>query len=139
MAAVVGTTELFGPPHRELDLRVLEETHGALRRLRLLRRRQGPVLTTVRGRELAADPEALLRVLRTHVDAGELFDAAAWAATEAALLTRTEPVEVDELLDLVRTEVRSRAGAAPAAKCSTATSSSARSCRCLRAPRTSAC
>ncbi len=98
--------ELFGPPHRELDLRVLEETHDALRRLRLLRRRQGRVLTTVRGRELAADPDALLRVLRADVDAGEPFEAAAWAATEAALLTRTEPVDSDELVDLVRPELQ---------------------------------
>jgi hypothetical protein len=38
--------ELFGPPHREAELPVLEETHAALRRLRLLRRQRETLRTT---------------------------------------------------------------------------------------------
>ncbi len=56
--------ELFGKPHREAELPVLEETHAALRRLRLLRRQRETLRTTARGREPLSDPDALVRALR---------------------------------------------------------------------------
>jgi hypothetical protein len=78
--------ELFGPPHREAELPVLEATHAGLRRLRLMRRRRETLLTTARGRELLADPEALLLALYADLDAGDAFAADAWPLLEAALL-----------------------------------------------------
>jgi hypothetical protein len=78
--------ELFGPPHREAELPVLEATHAGLRRLRLMRRRRETLLTTARGRELLADPETLLLALYAGLGAGDAFAADAWPLLEAALL-----------------------------------------------------
>jgi hypothetical protein len=41
--------ELFGPPGREAELPVLEETHAGLRRLRLLRKQRETVRTPHAG------------------------------------------------------------------------------------------
>jgi hypothetical protein len=65
--------DLFGPPHREADLAVLEGLHEGLRRLRLVRRRGRKLYATARGRELAADPVALLRTLATDLGGGDPF------------------------------------------------------------------
>ncbi|MGH2714687.1 MAG: hypothetical protein ACRDM7_12525, partial [Thermoleophilaceae bacterium] len=65
--------ELFGPPHREADVRVLEELREGLRRLGLVRRRGRRLLTTERGRELALDPGELLRVLAGDLGGGHEF------------------------------------------------------------------
>jgi hypothetical protein len=76
--------ELFGPPHREVDLPVLEATHAALRRLRLMRRRRETLLTTARGRRLLADPEALVKLLHEDLADGD-FDGDAWLLIEEVL------------------------------------------------------
>src|SRR5215208_2580145 len=76
--------ELAGPPHREAELPVLEETHAALRRLRLLRRQRETLVTTARGRKLLADSDALLHVLHEEL-AGEGFGGDAWLLLEEAL------------------------------------------------------
>jgi hypothetical protein len=87
--------ELFGPPHRERDLPVLAEMHAALRRLRLMRRHRERLLTTARGRELLADPEALLKLL--HDDLGDDgFDGDAWLLIEE-VLHEHGPLEADRL------------------------------------------
>lgn len=65
--------ELFGPPHREADLRVLCELHKGLRRLRLVRRRGRRLLATRRGLALAEQPKELLRVLSEDLGAGDPF------------------------------------------------------------------
>jgi len=77
--------ELFGPPHREADLPVLEATHAALRRLRLMRRQRETLYTTARGRELLADPDALLAALHEDLSGGDGFEAAAWLLIEEVL------------------------------------------------------
>ena len=69
--------ELFGPPHREADLPVLEATHAALRQMRLLRRQRETLRTTAQGRALLADPDALLEALHEDLCAGGDFEAAA--------------------------------------------------------------
>src|SRR3954464_1000741 len=56
--------ELFGPPNREAELPVLEETHAGLRGMRLLRKQGETLRTTTRGRKLLGNPEALLGALR---------------------------------------------------------------------------
>ncbi|HEX6021355.1 MAG TPA: hypothetical protein VFZ00_05120 [Solirubrobacter sp.] len=91
--------ELFGPPHRETDLPVLHETHAALRRLRLVRRRHETLLTTARGRELLADPEALLRVLHEDLQ-HDGFDGDAWLLIEETLHERG-PLEREPLTEIV--------------------------------------
>lgn len=66
-------TEAVGPPHQEAELAPLELLHDGLRRLRLVRRRGSLLLATVRGKALAADEPALLRVLAADSGGGDLF------------------------------------------------------------------
>jgi hypothetical protein len=97
--------ELFGPPHREAELPVLEETHAALRRLRLLRRERETLLTTTRGRQLLGDPEALLLAL--HADLrGAGFDGDAWVLI-AEVLNQHGPLASDRLTETVGRHVMS--------------------------------
>jgi hypothetical protein len=91
--------ELFGPPHRESDLPVLEEVHAAVRRLRLMRRQRETLRTTARGRELLADPEALLKLLHDDLG-GDGFDGAAWLLIEE-VLDQHGPLESDQLEKIV--------------------------------------
>jgi hypothetical protein len=91
--------DLFGPPHRESDLPVLAEVHAALRRLRLMRRRRETLLTTARGRELLADPEALVKLLHDDLG-GNGFDGDAWLLIEE-VLHEHGPLESDRLTEIV--------------------------------------
>jgi hypothetical protein len=91
--------ELFGPPHRESDLPVLAEVHAALRRLRLMRRRRETLLTTAPGRELLADPVALMKVLHDDLG-GDGFDGDAWLLIEE-VLHEHGPLESDRLTETV--------------------------------------
>lgn len=79
--------ELFGPPHREADVRVLEELREGLRRLGLVRRRGRRLLSTKRGRELAQDPPALLAVLADDLGGGDDFTGVVAGAIADALAT----------------------------------------------------
>lgn len=91
--------ELFGPPHRESDLPVLAEVDATVRRLRLMRRRRETLLTTARGGELLADPDALLNL--RYDDLGrDGFDGDAWVLIEEAL-HQQGPLEVDRLREIV--------------------------------------
>jgi pRiA4b ORF-3-like protein len=92
--------ELFGPPHREADLPVLEATHAGLRRLRLMRRRREMLHTTARGKQLLADPDGLLAALREDVGGGEGFEADAWLLIEEALRDHG-PLASDRLTEIV--------------------------------------
>lgn len=65
--------DVHGPPHREADVRVLEELREGLRRLGFVRRRGRRLLSTPRGRELAQDPDALLSVLADDLGGGDEF------------------------------------------------------------------
>ena len=67
--------ELFGPPHREADLPVLEALREGLRRLRLVRRRGRALHATPPGRKLLDDPEALLHTLAHDLGGGDAFTA----------------------------------------------------------------
>lgn len=91
--------ELSGPPRRESDLPVLEATHAGLRRLRLLRRQRETLLTTARGRDLLAGPEALLRVLHDDLG-GEGFEGDAWLLIEEVLHERG-PLASDRVREIV--------------------------------------
>lgn len=76
--------ELFGPPHREADLALLEALHAGLRRLRLLGRRGRKLFTTERGRKLARDPGTVFAVLAEDLGEGDPFtEAVAGAVTDA--------------------------------------------------------
>lgn len=87
--------ELFGPPHREDDVTSLWELNQLLRDLRLLRRKGRQVLTTKRGRELAADAPALLAELATELLRGESFYAAC-AELAVALILDGAPADFGE-------------------------------------------
>ncbi len=67
--------ELFGPPHREWDMRLVGALHEGLKRRRLVRRRARNLLITARGRKLAEDPIALLYDLGLDLDGGDPFTA----------------------------------------------------------------
>jgi hypothetical protein len=67
--------ELFGVPHREADMALLEALREGLLRKRLVRRRGSKLLATARGRKLADDPIALLYELALDLGGGDLFTA----------------------------------------------------------------
>lgn len=79
--------ELFGPPHREADVRVLGELREGLRRLGLIRRRGRRLFSTQRGRGLAQDPPSLIDVLAGDLGGGDEFTGVAAAAIADALAT----------------------------------------------------
>jgi hypothetical protein len=62
--------ELGTPPHREMDVRPLELLHDFAFELRLVRRRRDELVLTRRGRELRADPRALLRLVARELADG---------------------------------------------------------------------
>jgi hypothetical protein len=104
--------ELFGPPHREADLAVLESLHEGLRRLRLVRRRGRRLLATVRGRDLAAAPGALLEVLSADLGAAHGFtESVAVAVVDA--LRGVEPCDWRELDDAACARIRRQGWARP--------------------------
>ncbi|MGO9319320.1 MAG: hypothetical protein ACLQBY_00730 [Solirubrobacteraceae bacterium] len=96
--------ELFGPPHREAELAVLEALHDGLRRLKLVRRRARKLHTTPRGRELTGDPAALLRVLIADLGGGDPFtETVATAVTDKLAAAACEH---DDLVAPALREVR---------------------------------
>ena len=68
-------------------MRVLGELREGLRRLGLVRRRGGRLLSTKRGRDLAQDPPALLDVLASDLGGGDEFTGVAAEAIADALAT----------------------------------------------------
>jgi Plasmid pRiA4b ORF-3-like protein len=67
--------ELFGVPHREADMALLEALREGMLRKRLVRRRGSKLLATARERKLADDPIALLYELALDLGGGDLFTA----------------------------------------------------------------
>ncbi len=65
--------ELFGPPHREADVRLVEVLREGLQRLGLMRRRGRTLRTSPRGRELLQDPQGLLTALAGDLGGGDPF------------------------------------------------------------------
>jgi DNA-binding MarR family transcriptional regulator len=89
--------ELFGPPHREMDMPLLEELREGLKRRRLVRRRGRKLVITPRGRKLAADPIALLYEFGLDLGGGDAFtemvaERIVEAPEESATCTREELV-----------------------------------------------
>jgi hypothetical protein len=62
--------ELFGPPHREADLRVLAALREGLLRSKLMRRRGQKLYATPLGRELATRPALLINKLSPDLGTG---------------------------------------------------------------------
>jgi hypothetical protein len=89
--------ELFGAPHREADLALLEALHDGLRRLRLVRRRGRTLLATTRGRKLVDDPLALLYELAGDLGRGDPFTAVV-ADVVIDRLSTSAPCTHDELV-----------------------------------------
>jgi hypothetical protein len=78
--------ELFGPPNRQDDLALLCELDELLHHLRFVRRTGRRIVTTARGRQLHADPAALLVALATELLTGESFRAACAELAVALIL-----------------------------------------------------
>jgi Plasmid pRiA4b ORF-3-like protein len=97
--------DLFGPPHREAELPVLEATHAALRQMRLMRRQRQTLQTTARGRALLADPDALLEALHDDLSLGGDFEAAAWSSIEG-VLREYGPLPDEQLAQIVASLLR---------------------------------
>lgn len=88
--------ELFGPPHREADLRPLEQLHAGLKRLGLVRRRARKLHATKRGRELLGQPGELMAWMAADLGGEASFaDAVAEAVVDA--LMRSGGLTIDEL------------------------------------------
>jgi hypothetical protein len=89
--------ELFGPPHREMDMALLEALREGLLRMRLVRRRARKLLANTRGRKLAADPIALLYELALDLGGGDQFTA--WVADRIVEeLSESESCTHDQLV-----------------------------------------
>jgi Plasmid pRiA4b ORF-3-like protein len=89
--------ELFGPPHREMDMPLLEALREGLLWMRLVRRRGRKLLATTRGRKLAADPIALLYELALDLGGGDQFRA--WVADRVVdELSESESCTHDQLV-----------------------------------------
>jgi hypothetical protein len=129
--------ELFGPPHREADLAVLEALHDGLRRLKLVRRRARKLHTTARGRELAGDAAALLRVLIADLGGGDPFTEAVAAAVTGKLAAGA-PCEHDDLVASALRETRAQGGRTPMAMHPPSATSRGSSVRCCAAARRTA-
>jgi hypothetical protein len=65
--------ELFGPPHREADLRVLAALREGLLRSKLMRRRGLKLYATPLGRELATRPALLINKLLADLGTADPF------------------------------------------------------------------
>ena len=89
--------ELFGPPHREAELPILEELRDGLRRMKLVRRRARVLYATPLGRDLAADSDRLLRVLAADLGRGDPFTESV-AAAMTDKLAAEGPCEHDDLV-----------------------------------------
>ena len=89
--------ELFGPPHREADLRPLEQLHAGLKRLGLVRRRARKLHATKRGRELLERPGELMAWMAADLggEAASFADAVGEAVVDA--LMRSDSLRIDEL------------------------------------------
>lgn len=85
--------ELLGPPQRELEVRPLERLHDLALALKLVRRHRGTLRLSRLGRELRAEPRALLLLV-----ADELAKAASFGTDVvlAALLTEACGPEEEE-------------------------------------------
>ena len=97
--------DLFGPPHREAELPVLEATHAALRQMRLMRRQRETLRTTAQGRALLADPDALLATLHDDLTCGGDFEASAWSSIEG-VLHEYGPLPDEQLAQIVASLLR---------------------------------
>jgi hypothetical protein len=89
--------DLFGPPHREMDMPILVSLREGLLRRRLVRRRGLRLIATARGRGLAADPIALLYELATDLGGNDPF-ATMVAAVIVTALDENECRAHDELV-----------------------------------------
>jgi len=83
-------SELFGAPHREADLALLEALHALTRRARLLRRRGRRLLPTARARAALRKPEALLEAVAPHIIDGDTFEREVAELASAALLVERQ-------------------------------------------------
>ncbi len=89
--------ELFGVPHREADMALLEELREGLLRKRLVRRRGSKLLATAKGRKLAGDPIAMLYELALDLGGGDLFTSMV-ADVVVDALEENAPCTHDELV-----------------------------------------
>ncbi len=76
-----------GPPRREADLVNLEVLHSGLKRLRLMRRHRGRLLTTRQGERLLGEPEALLAGFTADLGRADPWDTEIADVVVEALLT----------------------------------------------------
>jgi hypothetical protein len=97
-------SKLFGPPHREAELPLLEELHALLRRTRLVRKRTGRLLLTKRAHSVRDDPDALLEALAPHLIGGDPFEREVSELACAVLLCERE-LDRDALMEAVHEAV----------------------------------
>lgn len=77
---------LFGPPHREAELPLLEELHALSRRAGLLRRRGRRLLLTRQGQAALGDADVLAQAAARGLIAGDPFEREVAELASAALL-----------------------------------------------------
>jgi hypothetical protein len=87
--------ELGRPPHNEASVSALAHLHELALELGLVRRRRGKLCLSRRGRELRADPPALLRLVADELATGSLDPDVGLA------VALTDPDALPEVIDLL--------------------------------------
>lgn len=82
--------ELFGPPHQEAELVLLEALHALAREARLLRKYKGRLLLTAQAKTVQHDPEVLLEAVTPHLYPGDPFEREVAELASAVLLVERE-------------------------------------------------
>jgi tetratricopeptide (TPR) repeat protein len=78
--------ELFGPPHQEAELVLLEALHTLAREAGLLRKRKRRLLLTARAKAILREPESLIATVAPHLYAGNPFQREVAELASAVLL-----------------------------------------------------
>ena len=98
-------SELFGPPHQEAELVLMEALHALARQARLLRKRKRRLLLTTRAKKAQHDSETLLDAIMPHLYTGDPFEREVAELASAVLLVERE-VDRDALTATVHDAMR---------------------------------
>ncbi len=97
--------ELFGPPHQEAELVLLEALHTLAREAGLLRKRKRRLLLTARAKAVLREPESLIEAVAPHLYTSDPFQREVAELASAVLLVERELTR-DALTEIIHDAVR---------------------------------
>lgn len=105
--------ELFGPPHQEAELVLLETLDALAREAGLLRKRKRRLLPTARAKAILEEPATLIDALAPHLYTGSPFEREVAELASAVLLVERKlgrDALVEAVHDAVREDWRTEGG-----------------------------